>query len=157
MMLAVMPPPEPGTYVLEFDVVHEHVRWFGCATRVTLAVEALDAAPEARQPDAVGPAMPRPRRSAMVLSHGLDGLDVRLLPHLRAGPGTFVEAGAHDGLTQSNTLLLERIRDWRGLLIEPSPSRRSAAAPTARSRRSRNARSSPPPGPARPSGCSTAA
>ena len=35
--------------------------------------------------------------------------------------GTFVEAGAHDGYTQSNTYFLERFRGWSGVLIEPIP------------------------------------
>ena len=34
--------------------------------------------------------------------------------------GVYVEAGAHDGVSQSNTLLLNNIQ-WSGLLIEPSP------------------------------------
>jgi FkbM family methyltransferase len=35
--------------------------------------------------------------------------------------GTFVEAGAHDGYTQSNTYYLERHRGWSGVLVEPVP------------------------------------
>ena len=35
--------------------------------------------------------------------------------------GYYVEAGAFDGLTDSNTLTLERYLDWTGLLIEPNP------------------------------------
>lgn len=35
--------------------------------------------------------------------------------------GTFVEAGALDGIYDSNTLHLERERGWRGILIEPNP------------------------------------
>jgi FkbM family methyltransferase len=35
--------------------------------------------------------------------------------------GIFVEAGAHDGYTQSNTYYLERFRGWRGVLVEPMP------------------------------------
>lgn len=35
--------------------------------------------------------------------------------------GVFVEAGAHDGFTQSNTWALERHRGWRGVLVEPVP------------------------------------
>jgi FkbM family methyltransferase len=35
--------------------------------------------------------------------------------------GVFVEAGANDGVQQSNTYYLERIRHWTGLLIEPVP------------------------------------
>ena len=34
--------------------------------------------------------------------------------------GLFVEAGAYDGETWSNTLYLERFRHWTGLLVEPS-------------------------------------
>jgi FkbM family methyltransferase len=33
--------------------------------------------------------------------------------------GVFVEAGGHDGYTQSNTYYLERFRGWRGVLVEP--------------------------------------
>jgi FkbM family methyltransferase len=35
--------------------------------------------------------------------------------------GFFVEAGANDGMNQSNTLYFERHRGWTGLLIEPIP------------------------------------
>lgn len=35
--------------------------------------------------------------------------------------GFFLEAGANDGFTQSNTYWLERFRGWRGILVEPMP------------------------------------
>jgi FkbM family methyltransferase len=35
--------------------------------------------------------------------------------------GIYVEAGAHDGVAQSNTILLSK-NQWSGILIEPSPS-----------------------------------
>lgn len=35
--------------------------------------------------------------------------------------GFFIEAGCHDGYTQSNTYYLERFRKWRGILVEPMP------------------------------------
>jgi FkbM family methyltransferase len=35
--------------------------------------------------------------------------------------GSFVEAGANDGLSGSNTAMLERELGWRGALVEPSP------------------------------------
>jgi FkbM family methyltransferase len=35
--------------------------------------------------------------------------------------GTFLEAGAHDGWTGSNTYSLEAIWGWRGALVEPVP------------------------------------
>ncbi|CAF0854508.1 unnamed protein product [Brachionus calyciflorus] len=39
---------------------------------------------------------------------------------LNISNGLFVEAGAYDGETHSNTLYLERFKNWTGLLIEPS-------------------------------------
>jgi FkbM family methyltransferase len=48
-------------------------------------------------------------------------LDHRLAELFEDGPGTFVEAGAHDGFTQSNTYWLERHAGWSGLLVEPIP------------------------------------
>jgi FkbM family methyltransferase len=50
--------------------------------------------------------------------HGLDGKLDRLLD--RDG-GYYVEAGSHDGYTQSNTYYLARFRGWRGVLVEPTP------------------------------------
>lgn len=35
--------------------------------------------------------------------------------------GVFVDIGAYDGVTFSNTLMLERERDWTGVCIEPLP------------------------------------
>jgi len=32
-------PDEPGRHMLELDLVHEHVRWFGAGLRLTLDVE----------------------------------------------------------------------------------------------------------------------
>jgi hypothetical protein len=47
--------------------------------------------------------------------------------------GFFVEAGANDGITQSNTYYFEKMRNWRGLLVEPIP---ELAASCRRNRRS---------------------
>ena len=52
--------------------------------------------------------------------HGLGALDAAIERELDVPCGTFVELGAFDGLTQSNTRHLES-RGWRGLLIEPVP------------------------------------
>jgi FkbM family methyltransferase len=54
---------------------------------------------------------------SMPALHGLD----RALADLQEEPGFFIEAGAFDGYTQSNTYYLERARGWRGLLVEPVP------------------------------------
>lgn len=55
-------------------------------------------------------------------SYGLEELDQRILEALPDDlePGIFVELGAYDGVTQSNSVLLEA-RGWKGLLIEPCP------------------------------------
>jgi FkbM family methyltransferase len=51
-----------------------------------------------------------------------DNLDAVLERYLPA-TGTFVEAGANDGFTMSNTYYLERFKGWRGVLIEAIPDR----------------------------------
>ena len=35
--------------------------------------------------------------------------------------GTFIEVGANDGITYSNTYFLEKFRQWKGICIEPHP------------------------------------
>ena len=62
-------------------------------------------------------------------SHSQWGEDLRLLPLLMCatavGPRrvrrSFVELGANNGVSHSNTFMLERCHDWRGLLIEANP------------------------------------
>ena len=54
-------------------------------------------------------------------SFGLSGLDVELRRYVKHRRGIFVEAGANDGLSQSNTAYLEFFLGWRGLLVEPIP------------------------------------
>jgi FkbM family methyltransferase len=48
-------------------------------------------------------------------------MDLQLDAIIGRRNGFFVEAGAHDGFTQSNTYWLEAFRGWRGLLVEPVP------------------------------------
>jgi FkbM family methyltransferase len=55
----------------------------------------------------------------------LFGMDGRLAALMPWEGGTFVEAGAHDGYTQSNTYYLERWLGWSGVLIEPLPELRA--------------------------------
>lgn len=51
----------------------------------------------------------------------LNDLDKKMMKYLDYSNGYFIELGANDGFTQSNTLALENKRGWRGVLIEPSP------------------------------------
>jgi FkbM family methyltransferase len=51
----------------------------------------------------------------------LNDLDRKLEEYLDFEGGIFIEAGANDGLTQSNTYWFERFRNWRGILIEALP------------------------------------
>lgn len=48
------------------------------------------------------------------------GLDHKVRPYLPER-GVFVEAGANDGVTQSNSWFYEQHLGWTGLLIEPVP------------------------------------
>lgn len=53
--------------------------------------------------------------------YGLNGLDRKLEKYLDFDNGFFFEAGANDGVNQSNTKYFEEFRGWRGLLVEPTP------------------------------------
>lgn len=56
----------------------------------------------------------------------LNDLDVKLSAHLPQRNLKFLEAGANDGLSQSNTYWFERFRGWRGILVEPVPAMAAA-------------------------------
>ena len=51
----------------------------------------------------------------------LYGMDRRLEKYLDFHGGTFIEAGANDGIAQSNSYFLENKFGWRGVLVEPVP------------------------------------
>jgi len=51
----------------------------------------------------------------------LNGLDDKLQKYLSFDGGFFIEAGANDGYSQSNTYFLEKRRGWKGLLVEGIP------------------------------------
>jgi len=53
--------------------------------------------------------------------HGLNQLDRKMEKYLDYDGGFYVELGANDGVTQSNTLYFEKHRGWKGVLIEPAP------------------------------------
>lgn len=51
--------------------------------------------------------------------YGLNDLDKKLEAYIDYDNGYFVELGANDGISQSNTAYFEKARGWRGLLVEP--------------------------------------
>ena len=51
----------------------------------------------------------------------LYGIDRKLERYLDRDGGVFIEAGANDGVRQSNTYYFEKGRGWTGLLVEPVP------------------------------------
>ena len=53
--------------------------------------------------------------------HALNNIDDKLEKYLNFKNGFFVEAGAYDGVNQSNTYYLEKKKGWNGILIEPIP------------------------------------
>ena len=55
--------------------------------------------------------------------HSQSGQDVLLDRHFFSGRevGVFVDVGAHDGVTLSNSLFFEEKRSWSGLCVEPNP------------------------------------
>jgi len=57
-----------------------------------------------------------------LVNNDYGGIDIKILKHLEnIENGVFIEAGAHDGIFQSTTKILEDL-GWTGLLIEPSES-----------------------------------
>lgn len=54
-------------------------------------------------------------------SFALNELDKKLAQYVNMRGGFFVEAGANDGVRQSNTLYFEKYLGWQGLLVEPIP------------------------------------
>jgi len=55
-------------------------------------------------------------------STGLAKIDLHLAKYINPdNNGFYIELGANDGISQSNTFRLQHHFDWQGLLIEPSP------------------------------------
>ncbi len=55
--------------------------------------------------------------------YGLNDLDAKVAKFVDFDNGFYFEAGANNGIWQSNTLYFEESRGWRGILIEPIPHR----------------------------------
>ena len=53
--------------------------------------------------------------------YSINGLDEKIEKYLPFTNGFYVELGANDGVSQSNTLYFERNKNWRGVLVEPTP------------------------------------
>jgi FkbM family methyltransferase len=66
---------------------------------------------------------------------GLNGLDRKIVAYIDFKGGVFLEAGANDGIRQSNTFYLEKKMGWKGILVEPIP---ELAEECKRNRRSSN-------------------
>ncbi len=54
-------------------------------------------------------------------SYALNRLDLKLTSYLTWEYGFFIEVGANDGISQSNTLYFEKYKNWQGILIEAIP------------------------------------
>lgn len=50
----------------------------------------------------------------------LECVDKKILKYLNYDNGFFIEVGANNGIIQSNTYILEKDHNWKGILIEPS-------------------------------------
>lgn len=53
--------------------------------------------------------------------YSIHGLDQKIERYLPQENGFYVELGANDGISQSNTLYFEQYKNWRGVLVEPTP------------------------------------
>ena len=61
------------------------------------------------------------RRLTNKRRYALNHLDVMIEPLINYRNGFFIEVGANNGLSQSNTRYFEQYKGWRGLLIEAIP------------------------------------
>lgn len=76
----------------------------------------------------LGPAFPGVKRRLDFLirkSKGgffaINSIDKKLEQFVNYDDGFYVELGANDGITQSNSLYFELRRNWTGVLVEPTP------------------------------------
>ena len=52
--------------------------------------------------------------------YAINNLDKKLEKYVNYDGGFFVELGANNGISQSNSLYFEIKRKWKGILIEPT-------------------------------------
>jgi FkbM family methyltransferase len=52
---------------------------------------------------------------------GMNNLDKKIESYVNFNNGYFVELGANDGMSYSNSYYFEKYRGWKGILIEPIP------------------------------------
>jgi hypothetical protein len=69
--ILVRTPAVPGPYALELDVVHEHVRWFGCRAETQVMVDPAAATAEAGRPASERRTAPSLRERGAALMRGL--------------------------------------------------------------------------------------
>lgn len=50
----------------------------------------------------------------------MEWVSEKILKYLNFNDGVYIECGANDGVTQSNTLILEKEMGWSGILVDPS-------------------------------------
>jgi hypothetical protein len=102
--LEVLAPAEPGRYVLEADVVHEDVRWFGQGCRVEVSVEPLRDLPAAG---------PRLRETAPPRRRGLRRPRVpRVIHRVWLGGAEMPAAHRHFGRTFADAHPRWKMRLW---------------------------------------------
>jgi FkbM family methyltransferase len=51
---------------------------------------------------------------------GINKLSTKIIAYLKYSGGFYVELGANNGISQSNTLYLEKSLNWKGVLVEPN-------------------------------------
>ena len=61
------------------------------------------------------------RRLTKKRRYALNYLDIMIEPFINYRNGFFIEVGANNGLSQSNTRYFEQYKGWRGLLVEAIP------------------------------------
>jgi len=57
------------------------------------------------------------------MSYSQIGQDLEVLNFYNKKDGFFIEIGASDGIFLSNTYLLEKDHNWKGICVEPVPSK----------------------------------